>query len=77
MDDITHFFTQLIEQSLSIDIAEAEFKRLLAEDADLQNSYSEWCASVGVSERHGFREFCEDYIDSQNDVWDQLRDYDE
>lgn len=77
MDDITHFFTRLIQQSLSIDIAEAEFKRLLADDEELRNEYSEWCASTGVSERHGFRNFCEDYMDSQNDVWNQLKDYDE
>lgn len=77
MEDITQFFTQLIEQSMSIDIAEAEFKRLLSEDEELQASYSEWCAAAGVAERYGFREFCEQYIDNQNDVWDQLRDYDE
>ena len=77
MDDITIFFTQLIEQSKSIDIADAEFNRLIAEDADLKKSYSEWCQSVGSSERYGFRDFCEEYMESQDDIWDQLRDYDE
>ena len=77
MEDITVFFSQLIEQSKSLDIAEAEFKRLLAEDADLQREYSEWCNAVGSSERHGFRDFCEEYMDSQDNIWDHLRDYDE
>lgn len=77
MNDITEFFTQLIEQSKSIDIAEAEFKRLLSEDTELKDAYSEWCQSVGTSEKHGFREFCEDYKASQDNIWDHLRDYDE
>ena len=77
MEDITQFFAQLIEQSKSIDIAEAEFKRLLAEDQDLQNEYSEWCQSMDYSERHGFREYCEEYMESQDNIWDHLRDYDE
>lgn len=77
MEDITVFFTQLIEQSKSLDIAEAEFKRLLAEDADLQREYSEWCHATGCSERHGFHDFCEEYMESQDNIWDHLRDYDE
>lgn len=77
MTDITNFFSQLIEQSKSIDIAEAEFKRLLIEDSELKTEYIDWCQSVGTSERHGFREFCEEYMASQNDIWEQLRDYDD
>lgn len=77
MEDITQYFTQLIEQCKSIDIAESEFKRLIAEDADLKNEYSEWCISVGTTERRGFRDFCEEYMESQDNIWDQLRDYDE
>ncbi len=77
MEDITQFFAQLIEQSKSIDIAEAEFKRLLAEDSELRDEYSEWCQSRGTSERHGFREYCEEFMESQDNIWDHLRDYDE
>ena len=77
MEHITQFFTQLIEQSKSLDIAEAEFKRLLADDEELRSEYSEWCSIKGTTERYGFREFCEEYIESQNDIWNQLRDYDE
>lgn len=77
MNDITSFFTQLIEQSKSLDIAEAEFKRLVAEDDELHAEYAEWCQSIGTTEKHGFREFCEEYMESQDDIWDQLKDYDE
>lgn len=77
MEDITVFFIQLIEQSKSIDIAEAEFKRILASDPDLQEEYTEWCSDTGVTERYGFRDFCEEYKENQDDIWDQLRDYDE
>ncbi len=77
MNDITSFFRQLIEQSKSLDIAEAEFKRIIADDAQLKNEYSEWCNAVGSSERDGFRDFCDDYIESQDTIWDSLTDYDE
>ena len=77
MEDITEFFTQLIEQNKSLDIAQAEFKRILSDDPDLREAYSDWCQSEGYNERDGFREFCEQYMESQDDIWDQLRDYDE
>lgn len=77
MEDITTFFSNLIEQSKSLDIAEAEFKRLLAEDNVLHEAYAEWCQSIGTTERHGFREYCEEYMESQDNIWEQLRDYDE
>lgn len=77
MNDITSFFRQLIEQSKSLDIAEAEFKRIIADDIELKNEYSEWCNAVGSSERDGFRDFCDDYIESQDTIWDALTDYDE
>lgn len=77
MADITQYFTQLIEQSRSLDIAEAEFKRCIADDEELRAEYREWCASIGTTERYGFREYCEEYMESQEDIWNSLRDYDE
>lgn len=77
MEDITEFFTQLIEQNKSLDIAQAEFKRILNDDQELKIAYADWCQAEGYSERDGFKEFCEQYIESQNDIWDQLRDYDD
>lgn len=77
MEYITEFFMQLIEQNKSLDIAQAEFKRILNDDPDLKAAYSDWCQSEGYSERDGFREFCEQYMESQDNIWDQLRDYDD
>lgn len=77
MDDITRFFQQLIEQSKSIDIAESEFKRIVAEDEELKMEYTEWCHAVGSSERNGFRDYCDEYMQSQDNIWDALTDYDE
>lgn len=77
MDDITRFFQQLIEQSKSIDIAESEFKRIIAEDEGLKMEYTEWCHAVGSSERNGFRDYCDEYMQSQDNIWNALTDYDE
>ena len=77
MMDITQIFNSLLDQYGSVDIAEAEFKKMLHEDENLQNDYSEWCHAVGSTEKRGFLDYCEEYLDSQNSVWDSLKDFDE
>ncbi len=77
MTDITHIFNSLLEQYDSIDIAEAEFKKMLAEDNFLQEEYSEWCHAVGSTEKRGFLDYCEEYKQSQDSIWDSLKSFDE
>ena len=75
--DITEYFNSLISQTGSIDMAEAEFKRAIAEDNELHTIYREWCHENGSSERNGFLDFCDEYRESQDSKWDSLNDYDE
>ena len=77
MNDITLLFNSLLQQYDSIDIANSEFKKLLHEDEALKEEYSEWCHAVGSTEKKGFLDYCEEYISSQNSIWDSLQDYDE
>lgn len=77
MNDITELFQDLLQQYGSIDIAEAEFKKRINEDAELHATYSEWCHAVGSSEKKGFLDYCEEYIESQDSIYDTLTDYDE
>lgn len=77
MNDITELFNNILSQHRSVDIAEAEFKKLLGEEPELREEYREWCDSVGSSEKNGFRDYCEEFIDSQESIWDTLNDYDE
>lgn len=77
MDDIENYFRDLLAQHRSIDIADAEFKKALAEDDELKAQYRDWCHAVGSSERLGFRDFAEEYKDSLDEVWETLQDYDE
>lgn len=79
MEDITEFFNQMLKQYGSVDIAEAEFKKQVHEDADLRQRYREWCHDVGSTEKNGFMDYCEEYLDSQDSIWDNLKDeyYDE
>lgn len=76
MEDITLIFNDIITQYGSIDIAESEFKKRVHEDEDLHELYREWCLDVGSSEKDGFMDYCDEYMDSQNDVWNALNDYD-
>ncbi len=77
MKDITELFQQLIHHNRSVDIAEAEFKKLIHEDAELHEQYREWCDSVGSSEKMGFIDYCDEYLESQDSIYDTLNDYDE
>ena len=76
MEDITNIFNNFIRQYGSVDIAESEFKKQIHEDVNLRTMYRQWCNDVGSSEKDGFFDFCEEYIDTQNDVWNTLNDYD-
>lgn len=74
---LTDFFRTIIQQSGSYDIANSEFKRILAEDSDLKDEYKEWCDEMGYTERDGFKSFCEELLNDQDSIWDTLNDYDE
>ncbi|MCH5319157.1 MAG: hypothetical protein J1E38_05565 [Paramuribaculum sp.] len=77
MRDITEIFNDYLQQYGSIDIAESEFKKNIHEDPELRASYLEWCDAVGSSEKKGFYDYCEEYLQSQDDVMSSLSDYDE
>lgn len=75
MNDITDFFKDLLQQYGSVDIADAEFKKLIHEDQELHDEYREWCHVVGSSEKRGFLDFCDEFLESQDSIWDTLKDY--
>lgn len=75
--DITELFRRLISQTGSIDVAEQEFKKMIGEDAELHRCYREYCHEVGSTERRGFLDFADEYMDNQEQIWRSLSDYDE
>jgi len=77
MKDITDLFQELLHNNRSVDIAEAEFKKLIHEDAELHVQYRDWCDAVGSSEKMGFLDYCDEYLESQDSIYDTLNDYDE
>lgn len=74
MDELIMTFEEVLRAHGNVDIAEAEFKRLIADDSDLHDAYHEWCEENGHTERHGFLDWAEEYIANQNSVWDTLTD---
>ena len=77
MKDITDLFVDVLTQAGSVDMAEAEFKKMIGADDELRKEYREWCHENGSSERMGFLDFCEDYLRDREEAWDSLNDYDE
>ena len=76
-EDMTELFEQIIAQTGQMDVANAEFVRMINEDRALLLRYREWCRANGTTERRGFRDFCEEYLDSQSEIFDALYDPDE
>lgn len=77
MEDITAIFKHYITQCDSIDIAESEFKMALHDDPEMKQAYREWCREVGSTEKNGFLDYCHEFMDSQDEVWNSLNDFDE
>ncbi|MDE6536175.1 MAG: hypothetical protein K2K82_09245 [Muribaculaceae bacterium] len=76
MENITDLFIRLLEEFRSVDIANREFSRMIDDDPDLKAKYAEWCEESGYEDRDGFIEFAEEFIETQNSIWDTLTDYD-
>ncbi len=76
MEDLEELFKYIIDQHRSIDVADMEFHKMIAEDQALRDQYRQWCHEVGNTERNGFRDYCNEYIENQESVWDSLTDYD-
>ena len=76
MSDITEVFLQVIGQYGSVDIADAEFKKMIHEDAELRSEYREWCDAVNKKKKNGFLDYCEEYLDNQSSIYDTLKDDD-
>lgn len=77
MEDITDFFIEILNSYKTVDVADAEIKRQIADDEDLRHQYRDWCRENGSTERNGFIDFCKEYLENQESVWDTLSDYDE
>lgn len=71
------FFISIIEQSHSADMAEAEFKRALVDDPELRREYRNYCREIGTPERRAFLDFCQQYFEEKNSVWQTLNDFDD
>ena len=76
-DQFTQFLINLIEEHHGSDMAEAEFKRILADDTELRDQYREWCDERGYAMRNGFRDFADEYSAERDSIWDSLEDYDD
>ncbi|MDE6644360.1 MAG: hypothetical protein K2K27_09710 [Muribaculaceae bacterium] len=76
MTDFNELIQNLLTQTGALDMAISEFKRMIADDPELKAEYKEWCEQMGYSERTGFSEYAEELIQSQEEKWDSLTDYD-
>ncbi len=77
MINLTDLFHDILTNSSSVDIAEAEFKKMIHEDPELHAAYREYCHEVGSTEKRGFLDYCDEFIDSQESIWDDIREFED
>lgn len=77
MSDIATMIQEMLAQFGSIDIAESEFKRIINEDESLKAEYKDWCEELGYKERTAFEQYCHEYLDNHESIFDTLSEYDE
>lgn len=76
-EEITSFIISLLEEHGTLDVAESEFKRIIADDAEMRQRYRDWCHEYGSTERNGFRDYAQDYLADREEVWDIFNEYDD
>ena len=54
-----------------------EFKRIINDDESLKTEFKEWCEEMGYRERHAFEQYCHEYLDNHESMFDTLSEYDE
>lgn len=77
MTELKELMNSIIRDHRTIDVAESEFKRMVYEDDVLHQDYKDWCRREGFTERRGFIEYCNAYIDMEESRWDVLDNPDE
>lgn len=75
--DIPTIIADLLADCGSLDIAEAEFRRMMLDDAEIRTAYRQWCDDNDTTDRRGFADYAEEYLRDRESVWDSLRDYDD
>lgn len=76
MEYIPTLIKTLLEQHRSSDIIEREFKRLINSDDAIKNEYHSWCDTNEYNYKEGFHFFIEEYLESQEEIWNHLEEYD-
>ncbi|MDE6556540.1 MAG: dihydrofolate reductase [Duncaniella sp.] len=74
VDDITDTFEEMLSQYGSVDMAESEFKMRVHDDPTLRHRYRQWCRENDTTEKRGFFDYCEERAESNDMIWDNLRD---
>lgn len=74
---ISKYIITLVSEYQDIELAEAEFKRIIADDTDMRKDYKDWCNERGYSVRNGFTDFADEYMQQRDSVWDALTDLDD
>ena len=75
MYDLTELLQELLDRYSNTDKLDREFNRMLQQDDTLQNDYREWCDVHGYAAETGYRDYINEFIESQDSIWDNYKEF--
>jgi len=74
MTDIAELLRELLDRYSNTHRLDAEFERLLREQAGLMDEYKLWCDDNGYSLDTGYRDYVNEIVESQDSIWDNTQE---
>ncbi|MBR3101988.1 MAG: hypothetical protein IKH19_09570 [Muribaculaceae bacterium] len=75
MYDISEILQELLDRYSNTSQLDREFNRMLQEDEDMQEDYREWCDVHGYSTTSGYRDYIDEFVESQDSIWDNYKEF--
>ena len=75
MNDISEILRELLDRYGNSNRLDREFDRMLQADEILREDYDEWCDVHGYSLATGFRDYIDEFVESQDSIWDNYKEF--
>ncbi len=75
MNDISDLLRELLDRYSNTSDLDREFRRMLRDDAMLQDDYEMWCDERGYKPSTGYRDYINEIVESQDSIWDTYHEF--
>ena len=75
MNDIEDLLRELFDRYGNGTELDIEFAKMLERDADLNDTYIEWCQANSYRPKHGYREYIDMLSEQRDSMWEDYNEY--